>query len=176
MKSVTIYTDGSVRSNPGGNGGWACILIYADDNGKEFRKELFGAVVNTTNNRMEMRAALEGLKALKEPCEVTVITDSQYLANGMTSWVYNWKKNGWSNASGSSVLNQDLWQELVFAAARHKVTWKWVRGHNGNVYNERCDQLASRAAMSLPTDKEPIKAYKKIDEQIEKKKKFYTVF
>jgi ribonuclease HI len=140
MKEVTLITDGACIGNPG-PGGWACILRY---NGH--KKELYGAEPRTTNNKMELRAVIEGLQALKEPCRVTVLTDSQYVKNGITNWIHGWKRKGWKTMTGSPVLNRDLWQQLDAAAARHQVHWRWVRGHAGHADNERCDTLATRAA------------------------------
>lgn len=137
---VEIWTDGSCRPNPG-TGGWAAILKGAD--GRE--KAIKGAEADTTNNRMELRAAIEGLKALNRPCRVTVIGDSEYVSRGMTAWVPNWIASGWRNAKGKRVENRDLWEELVAAAGPHTVTWRWTRGHAGDAMNERADALASTA-------------------------------
>lgn len=131
---VTIYTDGACSGNPG-PGGWGAVLIYG-----EYEKELSGAKRNTTNNRMELTAAIEALESLKQPCEVTLYTDSQYVQRGMTEWMTNWIKKNWKN-----VKNVELWQKLREAESRHDVTWEWVRGHAGNTYNERVDKLAVEA-------------------------------
>lgn len=143
MKHVEIFTDGACSGNPG-PGGWGALLRY----GKKER-ELSGAEWNTTNNRMELSAALNALVVLTEPCEVTLTTDSQYLRQGITSWIENWKKRGWKTASKQPVKNQDLWQALDEAASRHRVTWKWVKGHADHPENERCDQLAVGAIAKL---------------------------
>ena len=144
MKSVNIYTDGACKGNPGA-GGWAAILEYG---GKE--KELCGGDKLTTNNRMELIAAIEGLKALKEPCEVTLYSDSQYLVNAINKgWLESWKQKGWRKADKSPVLNDDLWKELSNLLDYHKVGFVWVRGHDGHAYNERCDALASGFAERL---------------------------
>jgi ribonuclease HI len=140
MKRVQLITDGACLGNPG-PGGWACILRY---NGHT--KELYGAVPQTTNNRMELTAAIEGLKLLKEPCEVEVVTDSEYLKNGITQWIQAWKRNGWRTASKKPVLNQDLWMELDELTRVHRVAWTWTKGHAGHADNQRCDELATRAA------------------------------
>ncbi|HSM76185.1 MAG TPA: ribonuclease HI [Bryobacteraceae bacterium] len=140
MKSVQLITDGSCLGNPG-PGGWACILRYG-----EKRKEMYGSEPNTTNNRMELRAAVEGLRALREGCEVEVVTDSQYVKNGITSWIHGWKRNGWKTAAKKPVVNQDLWQELDSQAARHKTQWSWTKGHATHADNNRCDELAAAAA------------------------------
>ncbi|GAB4508809.1 MAG: ribonuclease HI [Anaerolineae bacterium] len=140
---VTIYTDGGCKPNPG-PGGWAALLIYG-----EHQKELSGGLPKTTNNQMEMTAAIEALDALNEPCDVTFYTDSEYLQKGITTWMAGWVKNGWKTASKQPVKNQDLWQRLHAATLRHNITWKWVRGHAGNAYNERVDQLATAARNSL---------------------------
>ncbi len=138
MKKVTIYTDGGCRPNPG-RGGWAAILRYKDKT-----RELAGGEPSTTNNRMEMQAALQALSALKEPCRVELYTDSQYLRQGITSWIVRWKANGWRTASRQPVQNADLWRALDEAMSRHQVNWRWVRGHSGHEWNERCDQLAQQ--------------------------------
>jgi ribonuclease HI len=144
LKTVDIYTDGACKGNPGA-GGWSAILVFG---GKE--KELFGGERVTTNNRMELTAAIEGLKALKEPCEVNLYSDSQYLVNAINKgWLENWKKKGWRKADKSVVLNDDLWKALDELLCTHDVEFIWVRGHDGHVYNERCDELASGYAESL---------------------------
>jgi len=139
MKSVKIYTDGACAGNPG-PGGWAAILVAG-----ERERELSGYEPATTNNRMELQAAIEGLNALTEPCQVDLSTDSQYVKNGMTDWLPRWKRNGWRTADKKPVKNVDLWQALEAAVARHKVHWHWVRGHDGHPENERCDALANEA-------------------------------
>jgi ribonuclease HI len=135
---VDIYTDGGCEPNPG-TGGWAAVLVY---NGTE--KEISGGESESTNNRMEMTAAIEALKTLKRPCEVRLHTDSQYLKNGITQWMKNWKRNGWRTRTGP-VKNKELWLALDEQVSRHQVEWHWVRGHAGHHYNERCDELASEA-------------------------------
>jgi ribonuclease HI len=140
MKSVQLITDGACIGNPG-RGGWAAILRYG-----EHKKELFGSSPQTTNNRMELTAAVEGLRALKEPCEVEVTTDSEYLKNGISKWITKWKRNGWMTSEKKPVLNQDLWKDLDELVSRHKVTWTWTRGHASHADNNRCDELATRAA------------------------------
>lgn len=140
-KRVTIYTDGACKGNPG-PGGWGALLVY---NGVE--KELSGGEAETTNNRMELRAAIEALNALKSPCIVDLYTDSSYMRDGMMKWRFAWEKRGWKK-----VANVELWQELVAAAARHTITWHWVRGHDGHVENERVDVLASNAALAIAQD------------------------
>jgi len=143
MKSVELITDGACLGNPG-PGGWAAILRYGGR-----KKELYGSEPLTTNNRMELRAAVEGLRALKEPCRVTVTTDSQYLKNGITSWIEHWKQNGWRTAARKPVANQDLWRELDELTRRHQVRWQWTRGHAAHADNNRCDELATLAARQV---------------------------
>jgi ribonuclease HI len=140
VKSVELITDGSCLGNPG-RGGWAYILRF-----NERIREAWGSDPETTNNRMELTAAAEGLKALREPCQVTVVTDSEYVKNGITQWIHGWKRNGWRTAAKKPVLNQDLWQTLDAEVARHKVTWEWTKGHASHQDNNRCDELAQRAA------------------------------
>ncbi len=135
-----MITDGSCLGNPG-PGGWACILRCG-----EKEKEMFGSEPRTTNNRMELRAAVEGLRALTEPCEVEIVTDSQYVKNGITQWIARWKSNGWRTSAKAPVVNQDLWQELDAQAARHKTNWAWTKGHSTHSGNNRCDELAQAAA------------------------------
>jgi ribonuclease HI len=139
MQQVTIYTDGACRGNPG-PGGWAAVLIY-----RGTVRELSGSAHDTTNNRMEMMAAIEALNALKWPCAVQLFTDSEYLRQGIRSWLPRWKRRGFRTAGGRPVKNQDLWEKLEEAARRHKVQWNWVRGHAGNSMNELCDRLAWEA-------------------------------
>ena len=144
MKTVNIYTDGACKGNPGA-GGWAAIL---ECDGRE--KELFGGEKNTTNNRMELTAAIEGLRALNKPCLVVLYSDSQYLVNAMNKgWLANWKSKGWKKADKSPVLNEDLWKILDELLSVHSVEFIWVRGHDGHAYNERCDALASGYAEKL---------------------------
>jgi ribonuclease HI len=143
LKSVEIFTDGACRGNPG-PGGWGALLRSA---GKE--KELFGGERETTNNRMELTAAIEGLKALKESCEVALTTDSEYVRKGITEWIHGWKIKGWKTAARKPVKNADLWQLLDDQAARHQVQWHWVKGHSGHRENEIADQLANRGIDDL---------------------------
>ncbi len=142
MKAVRLIVDGSVLGNPG-LGGWACILQYGAQ-----ERIITGSEPGSTNNKMEMMAALRGLQALKEPCEVHLITDSQYLQRGMTQFLARWKANSWRGSSGKPVLNRDLWLELEGAAAKHQVQWIWVRGHGNEADQNRADSLARRAAMA----------------------------
>jgi ribonuclease HI len=138
-KRVTIYTDGACSGNPG-PGGWGAILFF---NGTE--KEISGGEAHTTNNRMEIRAAIEGLNALKRACAVDLFTDSQYVRQGITQWMHNWKRRGWRTADNKPVKNEDLWRELDEAAARHDVAWHWVKGHADDPINIRVDELAVAA-------------------------------
>ena len=137
-KTVYLFTDGACKGNPGA-GGWGVLLRYG---GHE--KELFGGEAQTTNNRMELTAVLSGLKTLNRPCDVVICTDSQYVKNGMESWIHNWKKNGWKTAGRQPVKNADLWQQLDEQVGRHRVRWQWVKGHAGHAENERADALANR--------------------------------
>ena len=137
---LLIYTDGACKGNPG-IGGWGVLMCYG-----EHRKTLNGAEAMTTNNRMELTAVIEGLKSLKRRCQVVICTDSQYVKNGMQSWIYGWKKNGWKTSAKQPVKNEDLWRELDRLAAAHNVSWKWVKGHAGHPENERADALANRGA------------------------------
>ena len=144
MKNVEIYTDGACSGNPG-KGGWGAVLVC---NGKE--KEISGAEAETTNNRMELTAVIEALKALKYPCEVKLTTDSKYVCDAINQqWVYSWKKNGWRNADKKPALNVDLWEKLLDLLELHQVSFVWVKGHNGHPYNERCDALAVNAYLAL---------------------------
>ena len=138
MKRVEIWTDGACSGNPG-PGGWGALLRFGD---KE--KELCGGEAETTNNRMELKAAIEALNALKEPCEVELTTDSQYVKGGMTGWIFGWKKNGWKTANKKPVKNAELWQALDEAVSRHRVNWHWIKGHAGHAENEKADELARR--------------------------------
>ncbi len=141
---VIIYTDGGARPNPGGPGGWAALLISG---GHE--RELSGAEAASTNNRMELTAAIMALEALREPCQVTLYTDSQYLKNGITQWLPTWLRKGWKTSARRPVKNQDLWQRLHHAGRQHEISWRWVRGHAGNRANQRVDRLAASARDSL---------------------------
>lgn len=141
MKKVMIYTDGACSGNPG-PGGWGTILRFG-----EHEKELSGGEANTTNNRMELMAVIEGLRALKEPCEVELTSDSQYVCNGINKgWAKSWQKNNWIKSDKTKAKNPDLWEELLSLMDKHKVKIIWVRGHNGHPENERCDRLAVAAA------------------------------
>ena len=139
MKNVSLFTDGACRGNPG-PGGWGALLCFG-----EHEKELYGAEAATTNNRMELMAAIEGLRALKERCAVTLTTDSTYVMKGITEWLEGWKRKGWKTASRKPVANADLWLRLDEQNQRHEVTWAWVKGHSGHAGNERADALANRA-------------------------------
>ncbi|MBL1265626.1 ribonuclease HI [Candidatus Methylomicrobium oryzae] len=134
---VVIYTDGACRGNPG-PGGWGVILSY-----KGIVKELYGGEMETTNNRMELTAAIQGLEALKKQCKVELNTDSKYVLQGITEWLPNWKKRGWKTAGNKSVKNEDLWRRLDAAGSRHMIEWKWVKGHSGHKENDRADELAN---------------------------------
>jgi ribonuclease HI len=139
-KQVQLITDGACLGNPG-PGGWACILKYGDH-----KREMFGSAPQTTNNRMELTAAIEGLRALKHGCEVEVVTDSEYLKNGITTWIHGWKRNGWKTSAKKPVVNQDLWETLDELVAQHQTRWTWTKGHANHEDNNRCDELATQAA------------------------------
>ncbi len=144
MKQVYIYTDGACRGNPG-RGGWGAILIYGS-----FKREISGGEPSTTNNRMELTAAIEALSLLKEPCKVTLTSDSKYLIDAIEKkWVESWVQKGWRKADGSKVLNIDLWEKLLSLLKIHDVSFVWVHGHTGHEYNERCDRLATAFADSF---------------------------
>ena len=143
---VHLATDGACKGNPG-PGGWAAVIRAGD---KE--KELSGGEKLTTNNRMELTAAIKGLEALKRPCRVVLSTDSRYVMDGLTKWLAGWQRNGWKTAAKQPVKNADLWQELVAAAAPHRIRWEWVKGHAGHPENERADKLASDAAIAAGRD------------------------
>ncbi|MGZ5818089.1 MAG: ribonuclease HI [Burkholderiaceae bacterium] len=143
MDKVEIFTDGACKGNPG-PGGWGAWLVMGDN-----EKELFGGELNTTNNRMELKAVIEALSALKRPCEVTVHTDSQYVQKGISEWIHGWKARGWKTAAREPVKNVDLWQALDAAQARHQIQWRWVKGHAGHVGNERADVLANMGVESV---------------------------
>ncbi len=140
MKHVQLITDGACLGNPG-PGGWACILRFG-----EHSHEQFGSVPQTTNNRMELTAAIEGLRALHEPCQVEVVTDSEYVKHGITQWIHGWKRNGWRTSAKKPVVNQDLWMELDRLCEGHTIQWTWTKGHANHADNNRCDELATRAA------------------------------
>lgn len=143
MKTVEIFTDGACRGNPG-PGGWGALLRFG-----AVEKSLYGGEKLTTNNRMELMAAIEGLTALKEPCHVVITTDSQYVRKGITEWLIGWKRNGWRTAAKAPVKNADLWQQLDALNQQHKVEWRWVKGHSGHRENEIADSLANRAIDEL---------------------------
>ncbi len=140
---IEIYTDGACRGNPG-PGGWGALLRSGDH-----EKELWGGAADTTNNRMEMTAVIESLKALKRPSEVILTTDSQYVRKGITEWISGWKRKNWKTAAGKPVKNADLWREIDKLAAGHKIDWRWVKGHSGHAENERVDDLANRGIDEL---------------------------
>jgi ribonuclease HI len=143
LKTVQVFTDGACRGNPG-PGGWGALLRFE---GKE--KELYGGEADTTNNRMELTAAIEGLKALRESCQVSLTTDSQYVRKGITEWIHGWKQKGWKTAAKKPVKNADLWQLLDSEASRHQIEWHWVKGHSGHRENEIADQLANKGIDEL---------------------------
>ena len=143
MKRIEIFTDGACSGNPG-PGGWGAILRF---NGVD--KEMSGGEADTTNNRMELMGAIEALNALTRPSSVILYTDSSYVRNGITKWIAGWQRNGWKTASKQPVKNADLWQQLLDAEKRHEVDWRWVKGHNGDKYNEIADTLATSAAKAL---------------------------
>ena len=137
MKQVRAFTDGACSGNPG-PGGWGAVLQFGDH-----ERELRGGAADTTNNRMELTAAIETLRALSEPCRVSLTTDSTYVKDGITQWLANWKRNGWKTAAKKPVKNQDLWQALDHESSRHEIDWCWVKGHSGHPENERADRLAN---------------------------------
>lgn len=139
LDTVEIFTDGACRGNPG-VGGWGALLRF-----QGLEKELKGYAPETTNNQMELMAAIQGLEALKRPCTVVLTTDSQYVRQGITEWIHGWKRKNWRNAQGQPVKNKELWQRLEAACAPHTVQWQWVKGHSGHRENERVDQLANQA-------------------------------
>jgi ribonuclease HI len=140
---VIIYTDGACKGNPG-PGGWGVMLNY-----KGNIKEFFGGDIDTTNNRMELMAAIQALEILTKPCSVQLNTDSKYVLQGITEWMVNWKKRGWKTASRTPVKNEDLWRRLDIAIQRHQIEWFWVKGHSGDINNDRADELANLGIMSL---------------------------
>jgi ribonuclease HI len=143
MEKVEIYTDGACKGNPG-RGGWGALLKTG-----QHTKEMFGGELNTTNNRMELKAVIEALSALKRPCEIIVHTDSQYVQKGISEWIHGWKARGWKTASKEPVKNADLWKELDAAQAQHTIQWRWVKGHAGHEGNERADALANLGVASV---------------------------
>lgn len=146
MKKVIVHSDGACHGNPG-PGGWAAVLEYG-----EHKRELSGGVAATTNNRMELQAAIEALSALKESCQVEFYTDSQYVRHGVSAWLLIWKRNGWKTKSKKPVKNEDLWRTLDASMARHQINWHWIKGHAGHVCNERCDELASQEIGRIKRD------------------------
>jgi len=151
MQTVVIHTDGGCHGNPG-PGGWAAVLTVGSQ-----RRELSGGAPITNNNRMELQAAIEALNALPEPSVVALHTDSKYVRDGITKWLFGWKRNGWRTKTREPVKNEDLWRQLDAAVARHKVTWHWVKGHAGNAGNERCDRLAQKAIAAIKQKPTPAK-------------------
>jgi ribonuclease HI len=143
MKQVTIYTDGACRGNPG-PGGWGALIKF-----DSMEKEIFGGKNDTTNNQMELLAAIEGLAALTEPCSVELFTDSKYVMDGITQWIKNWKKNNWKTAAKKDVKNKELWQKLDHLMSKHQVQWLWVKGHSGDAGNETADLLANKGIDSI---------------------------
>lgn len=143
MKQVTIYTDGACRGNPG-PGGWGALIKF-----DSMDKEIFGGKNDTTNNQMELLAAIEGLTTLKEPCSVELFTDSKYVMDGITQWIKNWKKNNWKTAAKKDVKNKELWQKLDHLISKHQVQWHWVKGHSGDAGNETADLLANKGIDSI---------------------------
>ena len=143
MKEVIIYTDGACRGNPG-PGGWGALIKF-----KSTQKEIFGGQDNTTNNQMELTAAIEGLSTLKEPCNVKLFTDSKYVMDGITQWIQNWKKNNWKTSAKKDVKNKELWKQLDYLMVYHQVQFHWVKGHSGDLGNETADFLANRGIDSI---------------------------
>jgi ribonuclease HI len=143
MKKVEIFTDGACKGNPG-PGGWGVVLRMG-----HHEKDMAGSEPDTTNNRMDLTAVIRALQVLKEPCLCHLHTDSRYVIDGITKWIFGWQKNGWKTAAKKPVLNADLWQELLDAAKRHRIEWIWVKGHDGHPENERADKLASDAALAV---------------------------
>lgn len=146
-KRVTIHTDGACSGNPG-PGGWGAVLNYDGHN-----KDLLGGTQETTNNRMELTAAIEALNSLKRACNVDMYTDSKYVKDGLTTWIHNWKRNGWKTAAKKPVKNADLWQQLDGAVKRHTIEWHWIKGHAGDEMNERADQLANEGMVPFKPQK-----------------------
>ena len=146
LERVDIYTDGACSGNPG-PGGWGVLMLFG-----EHEKELTGGAENTTNNRMELTAAIEALRALKRRCQVQIHTDSTYVKDGITQWIHNWKRNGWKTANRKPVKNDDLWRELDELIGLHEISWEWVRGHSGHPENERADELARQGMTTYRSD------------------------
>lgn len=149
LDEVVIHTDGACHGNPG-PGGWAALLVCGPH-----RKELSNAVLATTNNRMELQAAIGALEVLKRPCRITMYTDSNYLRQGVTAWIHGWRRNGWMTKARQPVKNADLWRALDSATRAHQITWHWLKGHAGHTENERCDELATEAIVALKTRHTP---------------------
>ena len=145
---VEIFTDGACRGNPG-PGGWGALLRFKDNKMDCHEKQLYGGETETTNNRMELMAAIMALEALNKPCKIDLTTDSQYVRQGITEWIHNWKKRGWKNSAKKPVKNVDLWQRLDTASAIHEIEWHWVKGHSGHPENELADELANRGIDKL---------------------------
>lgn len=140
---VEMYTDGACAGNPG-PGGWGVLLRYLNS-----EKELFGGERHTTNNRMELMAVIAGLNSLSRPCRLNIFTDSQYVKNGITIWIHNWKKRAWRTAANGPVKNTDLWQQLELSVQTHEIEWYWIKGHSGHIFNERADELARRGIKTV---------------------------
>jgi ribonuclease HI len=145
LKEVKIITDGSCLGNPG-RGGWAAILRCGEN-----KKEIYGSASHTTNNRMELTAAIEALRTLRRPCDVELVTDSEYLKNGITKWIANWRRRNWMTIGNKPVVNRDLWEDLDALVALHKIKWSWTRGHASHSDNNRADELATQAAREQST-------------------------
>ena len=148
IEYVEIFTDGACRGNPG-PGGWGALLRFKDNKMDFHEKQLYGGDTETTNNRMEPMAAIMALEALNKPCKIDLTTDSQYVRQGITEWIHNWKKRGWKNSAKKPVKNVDLWQRLDTASAKHEIEWHWVKGHSGHPENELADELANRGIDKL---------------------------
>jgi ribonuclease HI len=161
VPELFAYTDGACSGNPG-PGGWGVVLQAVRDGAVVRERELSGSEAPTTNNRMELMAAIAALEVLERPAEITIVTDSTYLRDGVAKWIHGWKRNGWKTADRKPVKNADLWQRLDAARARHDVTWEWVRGHAGHEQNERADRLARAAVQMLRGDCESTQMHRKI--------------
>ena len=157
MIELFAYTDGACSGNPG-PGGWGVVLVARDGERVVKTRELMGGAAETTNNRMELMAAISALEALEKPSTITVVTDSAYVKGGITEWLRNWKRRGWRTASNEPVKNEDLWRRLEEAASRHAVTWRWIKGHAGHAENERADALARAGMAPFKTGRRPAKA------------------